>query len=63
MNAEAERGVAVFLAVDHDLVRIGKHRGIAVGGGNDSSTMLPGFTGQPLITVSFITSRAIVTGE
>jgi hypothetical protein len=31
--------------------------------GNDSSTMLPGFIGQPLTTVSFITSRAIVTGE
>jgi hypothetical protein len=31
--------------------------------GKDNSTMLPGLTGQPLMVVSFITSRAIVTGE
>src|SRR5665213_2272284 len=33
MNAQAERSVAVLLAVDHYLVGVGKHRGIAVGGG------------------------------
>src|SRR5450432_3890354 len=32
VDAEAERGVAVLLAVDHDLVGIGKHRGVAIGG-------------------------------
>ena len=33
VNAEAERGVAVLLAVDLHLVGIGEHRGVAVGGG------------------------------
>ena len=33
MNAQAECGMTVFLAVDHHLVSIGKHRRIAIGGG------------------------------
>jgi hypothetical protein len=41
----------------------GNTAGSRLAAGNDSSTMLPGLTGQPLTTVSFITSRAIVTGE
>jgi hypothetical protein len=41
----------------------GNIAGSRLAAGNDSSTMLPGLTGQPLIVVSFITSRAIVTGE
>ena len=33
MNAQAKCGMAVLLAIDHDLVRIREHRGVTIGGG------------------------------
>src|SRR5665213_3489717 len=45
MDAEAERSVAVFLAVDHDLVGIREHRGIAVGGGKRQQHHVAGLDG------------------
>ena len=62
VDAEAEGGVPVLRAVDHDAVGVRNISGSRLAAGNDSNTISPGLNGQPLIWVSFTTSRAIVTG-
>ena len=62
MDAEAERGVPVDLAVDDDLVRTVKLRRVRLAAGYDIRIQSSASMSAPRQCMSCLTSRAMVTG-
>ena len=62
MDPEPEGSVAVLLPVQHDLVGVGKERGIPVGRREGQEEPVASFMAWPLKSKSSATSRAMVTG-